>query len=236
MNYLIVDDNEFDRLAILHEASKFPFLNKIAVCKDGREAFESITKYKPDIVFSDIQMPGASGLEIMRTLYGKIPVTVFITSHPEFAIESYDLQIFDYILKPLDPERFAKCISRIQDFFRLRKRILDIENQEEKSEDDRYIVVKQGYEKHRLHYSDIIYLEAMKDYTKIKTLQGQSLLILETISRLLSHLPPGEFLRVHRSYAVNSGKIECIAPNKITVMGIDLPIGKSYKNLVSNIL
>ncbi len=233
MNYVIVDDSELDRLTIMHEASKYPFLHKVAVCRDGQEAIEHIRKHKPDIVFSDIQMPNASGLDMMRKLCGKIPIPIFITSHPEFALESYELEIFDYILKPLNPERFAKCMARIQDFFRLRKKAMNIENA---NDEQGYIVVKQGYEKHRLHFSDITYLEAMKDYTKIKTLSGQSLLVLETISSLLRQLPAEQFLRIHRSYAVNQHKIDTVTPQKITIMKTELPIGKSYKTAVVSLL
>lgn len=231
IKYLIVDDDELDRLAVLNEASKFPFLQKTAICSNGLEAIEFIHQHRPDIVFSDIEMPGTSGIEMMRALMGKIPVPVFITSHPEFALESYDLEVFDYILKPLSAERFEKCILRVQEFFRLRKKAMGIENL---SDEPGYIVVKQGYEKHRLHHSDIVYLESMKDYTKIKTLSGQSLLILETMSSLLKQLPEDKFLRIHRSYAVNQQKVESITGSRVNIHGIELPVGKSFKNIVSN--
>jgi two-component system LytT family response regulator len=231
IKYLIVDDDELDRLTVLNEASKYPFLHKIGMCSNGNEAIETINKHRPDIVFSDIEMRGTSGIDIIRTLFGKIPAPVFITSHPEFALESYDLEIFDYILKPLSPERFQKCISRIQDFFSLRKKVMDIDSRN--SDNSGYIMVKQGYEKHRLHHSDIIFLEAMKDYTKIKTLSGQSLLVLETLSSLLKQLPENKFVRVHRSYAVNIAKVECVSSSKVSLQGLEIPVGKSYKNAMN---
>lgn len=231
IKYLIVDDDELDRLTVLNEASKFPFLQKTAVCSNGLEAIEFIHQHRPDIVFSDIEMPGTNGIEMMRALMGKIPVPVFITSHPEFALESYDLEVFDYILKPLSAERFEKCILRVQEFFRLRKKAMGVENL---SDEPEYIVVKQGYEKHRLHHSDIVYLESMKDYTKIKTLSGQSLLVLETMSSLLKQLPEDKFLRIHRSYAVNQHKVESITGARVNIHGMELPVGKSFKNIVSN--
>lgn len=230
IKYLIVDDDELDRLAVINEAAKYPYLHRVGICKSGVEAIEYVNHLKPDIVFSDIEMPGTNGMDMMRTLYGKIPVPVFITSHPEFALESYDLEVFDYILKPLSTERFEKCMTRVLDFFRLRQKAMDIDQSGESG----YIMVKQGYEKHRLHHSDIVFLESMKDYTKIKTISGQSLLVLETMSSLLKQLPEDRFIRIHRSYAVNESKIDSIAPNKITLQGLELPIGKSYKVAVGS--
>jgi two-component system LytT family response regulator len=227
INYIVVDDDELDRFSLLQETAKYPFLHKVAVCSNSIEALEQIKRFRPEILFTDIEMPGGSGLELMRTLSGKIPVPVFITSHPEFALESYNLEVFDYILKPLNTERFAKCMTRIEDFFRLRKKVMDIENNHN---DTGYIMVKQGYERHRLHHSDIVFLEAMKDYTKIRTLSGQNLLVLETISSLLRKLPEDKFLRIHRSYAVNEQKIESVAHQKVYIQGMELPVGKSHKN------
>lgn len=229
ITYLVVDDDELDRLAVMSEAAKYPYLQRLGVCRSGTEAIEYIRHLKPDIVFSDIEMPGTSGMDMLRTLYGRIPVPVFITSHPEFALESYDLEVFDYILKPLSTERFEKCMNRVLDFFRLRQRAMDLEQPEENG----YIMVKQGYEKHRIHHSDIVFLEAMKDYTKIKTVSGQSLLVLETLSSLLQQLPEGKFLRIHRSYAVNRMRVESVGAGKVGISGLELPVGKSYKAAVS---
>ncbi|WP_118976055.1 LytR/AlgR family response regulator transcription factor [Taibaiella koreensis] len=226
--YLVVDDDELDRLTLISEATKYACLQRVGTCRNGREALEYIRHLKPDIVFSDIEMPDMDGMEMMRTLYGTVPIPVFITSHPEFALESYDLEVFDYILKPLSAERFEKCISRIQEFFRLRQRAMAVAQPEENG----YILVKQGYEKHRLHHSDILYLESMKDYTKIRTISGQSLLVLETLSSLLLQLPGDQFMRIHRSYAVNQRKVESIGTGKVMVQGVELPVGKSFKSAV----
>jgi len=233
IKYLIVDDDELDRLAVANEASKYASLHAVAVCTNALEAIELIHQYKPDIVFSDIEMPGTNGIELMRALVGKIPVPIFITSHPEFALESYDLHVFDYILKPLSAERFEKCMLRVQDFFRLRKHAMNLDDLA--ADTDGYIIVKQGYEKHRLHHSDIIYLESMKDYTKIKTLSGQSILVLETMLSLLKQLPDGQFIRIHRSYAVNKRRVQTVSSSKIGIQGLELPVGKSFKNFIHNL-
>ncbi len=231
IRYLVVDDDELDRLAVLNETSKYPFLQRIAVCSSAGEAMDYIDRFKPDLVFSDIEMPGTNGLEMMRSLYGKIPAPVFITSHPEYALESFDLEIFDYLLKPLSAERFERCMTRVQDFFRLRKMVMNIDNQHGDTE---YIMVKQGYERYRLHHTDILYLEAMKDYTKIITRSGQHILVLETLSSMIRQLPGDKFMRTHRSYAVNREHINAVSHNRISILGQEIPVGKSFKHIISS--
>ena len=135
--YLIVDDEEIDRLTLESAASGFSFLQKLAVCNHALEAFELITRFKPDIVFADIEMPGMSGLELIRRLSGKVPAPVFITSHPEFAIDGYQIEAFDYLLKPVTKERFTKCALRLRDFFLLRKKVAALEG-----DDSNHIVIK----------------------------------------------------------------------------------------------
>src|SRR5262249_52565516 len=109
IKYLIVDDDDIDRMAIEAQAGKFPFFHKIAACSNPVEAIELIHSFGPDVLFVDIEMPGMTGLDLIRCLSGKVPAPVFITSHPDFALEGYEMEAFDYILKPLNSERFARC-------------------------------------------------------------------------------------------------------------------------------
>ena len=108
LKYLVVDDEEIDRVTIESHASEFSFLHKIATCSHPLEAFELIKRFQPDIVFADIEMPGMTGLELIRNLSGQVAAPVFITSHPEFAIDGYELEAFDYLIKPITRERFSK--------------------------------------------------------------------------------------------------------------------------------
>ena len=228
--YLIVDDEEIDRLALESAASGFSFLQKTASCSHALEAFELITRFKPDIVFADIEMPGISGLELIRRLSGKVPAPVFITSHPEFAIDGYEIEAFDYLLKPITKERFTRCALRLRDFFQLRDKASALEKEDESN----YIVIKEGYDKNKIWIRDIFYLEAMKDYTKIVTLTG-SHLVLCTLAGLHDRLPAEKFVRIHRSYIVNRDKLNATKGNKIFAGGHELPLGKLYKNALDGI-
>lgn len=230
-SYLIVDDEEIDRLALEMEALKFPFLRKIASCAHPLEAFELISQFNPDIVFTDIEMPDLDGIQLISRLMGLVEAPVFVTSHPEFALESFEINAFDYLIKPLNPERFAKCAFRLRDFFELRSKAFDFDKKQETN----FIVIKQGYDKHKLLMDDILYLEAMKDYVRIVTTTKQYL-VLATLTSMEKMLPAENFVRVHRSFIVNRSKITYIEANKIHLNVNELPLGKLYKNLVAGIL
>jgi len=228
--YLLIDDDEIDLSATEVQAARYPFLQKIASCSQPLEAFELINRFQPDIVFADIEMPGITGVELIRSLAGKVPAPVFITSHPEYALEGYEMDIFDYLLKPISSERFDKCAMRLQEFFSLRNKAFAWE----KDQEGGTIVIKQGHEKVSLRMQDIIYLEAMKDYTKILT-PTKHYLVLSTLTRLCEMLPAEKFIRVHRSYVVNRDKITAIRGNKIVLDKLELPVGKLYKNNFNSI-
>ena len=230
LKYLVVEDDEIDRLSVETEADKFPFLKRIASCSHPLEAVELITKCHPDILFVDIEMPGISGLQLVKKLANQQLLPVFITSHPEFAIESYEIEAFDYLLKPLTAERFARCALRLRDFCRLRVKAFAFEKEQESGT----LMIKQGYEKCKLHLKDILYLEAMKDYTRI-IVPGKQYLVLATLSSMQDQLPPEKFIRIHRSYVVNLDKIVRLKGNRVHLPEYDLPVGKLYKNALKGI-
>ena len=230
LKYMIVDDLEIDSLAIEALASGYPFLKRVASCRHALEAIELIPILKPDILFADIEMPGTSGLDLVRHLAGVVPVPVFATSHPEFALEGFEIEAFDYLLKPINPERFARCISRIREFYDLRSKSFAFEKESHSDS----ITIKQGYDKYKIPIHDILYLEAMKDYTKIVTATGQYL-VLGTFISMYDQLPQDRFTRIHRSYIVHHSKIESVVGNKVFISNHELPVGKSYKYALEGI-
>ncbi len=225
LRYLILDDEELDRIAVESEARKFPFLQKIASCSHPVEAFEIIDRFQPDIIFLDIEMPDMSGMDLMRSRNKAGMLSVLITSHPEFAIESYELDAFDYLLKPISAERFARCAHRLEDFCRMRTKAFAFDEEQESG----FIMIKQGHDKYKISVHDITYLEAMKDYTRIKTATNQYL-VLTTLTGIMDKLPAGLFVRIHRSYVVNCKKVDIVEKGKISIQSQVLPIGKLYKN------
>ncbi len=230
LRYLIVDDDELDRIAVQQASSRYSFLHQAGICENAVEAFELAKTTKPDILFADVEMPDINGIELLRQLTGIVPIPVLITSHATYALDGFQVQAFDYILKPLTTDRFATCISRIRDFWQMRSRAFSFDTLSQSE----YIIIRQGYEKHKLPVSEILYLEAMKDYTKIVT-EKNNYLVLELLSNLLGRLSPDHFTRIHRSYAVHRRKVDSVKQQQLFVQGHMLPVGKSYKHILNDL-
>ncbi|MEO7046798.1 MAG: LytTR family DNA-binding domain-containing protein, partial [Ferruginibacter sp.] len=206
----------------------FPFLQKIVSCTNPLEAIEIINQSKPDIIFLDIEMPGISGIDFLRKKMISDTLPVLISSHPEFALDGFELEAFDYILKPVSSERFATCALRLRDFCRMRVKAYAFDAEQENN----FIIIKQGYDKHKISFNDILFLEAMKDYTRITTIDNQ-FLMLSTLNGIIEKLPAEKFVRIHRSYVVNKNRVDALQKNKVLVQSYELPVGKLYKHELS---
>jgi DNA-binding LytR/AlgR family response regulator len=231
LTYLIVDDDDLDREVVAIQASAFPFLHCIAACSQPLEAIELTKRFRPDIIFVDIEMRDINGLELVSLLAGKVAAPVFITSHPEYALESYEQQAFDYIVKPLTPDRFKVCVHRLRDFFELRSKASAYDIHKNSDE----IIIKQGHDKHRITISDILYLEAMKDYTRIVTLMGQYL-VLNSLSKMMEQLPAEKFMRIHRSFMVNRQRVSAFKGDTVHILAHELPVSRQYRNILRRTL
>ncbi|MEO7210475.1 MAG: LytTR family DNA-binding domain-containing protein, partial [Chitinophagaceae bacterium] len=225
--YVIIDDDDTDRKIIELEANKFPFLELTASFENPVEALEILSANTVDLLFLDIEMPGMSGIDFLKK--NKYPgiLTILITSHPEFALESFDLEVFDYLLKPVSSKRFATCALRIEDFSRMKYKSFAFDEETETN----FIIIKQGHDKFKILIQEILYIEAMGDYTRIFTVQ-QQYLVLSTLNSFAERLPPN-FVRIHRSYIVNSKRIESVQKNKIFIQLKELPVGKLYKHTIN---
>lgn len=227
LKYIIIDDDEIDRAVLESEAGKFSFLEKVASCSNPLEALEIIRQSIPDIIFLDIEMPGLNGIEFLRKKIITTSLPVLVTSHPEFALEGFELDVFDYLVKPVSSERFATCAMRLHDFCRMRVKSFSFDTEEESNS----IMIKQGYDKFKIPVHEILYVEAMRDYTRVVTAEKQYL-VLSTLCNFSKKLPES-FIRIHRSYIVNRDKIESVKKNKISIHSHELSVGKLYKHALS---
>ncbi len=224
LNYIIVDDNKLDQLTLLAKAKPFDRLINLAVCNNSDEALEAIKTFNPDIAFLDVDMPGLSGIELLRIVKDDIPVAIFVTSHMEYALESYELAAFDFLLKPVKTERFNAAVDRAFEFIEMKEKALAYTVQFEK----KTITIKDGYEHILIPLNDILYLEAMRDYTRIIT-SKKKYMTLTSLSVFITQLPENLFSRIHRSYAVNLKKITAFQNNELFIGTLSLPVSKSYK-------
>ena len=222
---VIVDDNEIDRLTVLSFAKKFPNLNILGTFSDSNEALNAIEKNEVEILFLDIDMPGLSGVDLRRKLKD-VPVCIFITSHPEFAVESFELETLDFIVKPLKFERFENTMRRITDFFEMKNKASLFES----SIGGDVIYLKEGHEQIKVKLHEILYLEALKDYTLVVTPQKRHC-VLSSIGLLLREVSFQSFVRIHRSFAVQKQFIDKINSHEIILNNnLAIPIGRSFKD------
>ncbi len=228
---IIIDDEEIARLKVVSVVGQFPSLKIMGQFGSAEQAISFLEKGKIDIVFLDIDMQGLSGIELRKRIMD-IPVCVFITSHPEHAVASFELETLDYIVKPLTPERFAHTVKRIEEFMNMRTKatLFDLSYAED------VVYVKEGYSQTKVRLYDIQYIEALKDFSILVTQQKRHC-VSEGIGQLLNKDHFHSFIRVHRSYAVQKPYIRKIGSQQIVLNNdFKIPIGNSYKENLALLL
>ncbi|MDY8135062.1 LytTR family DNA-binding domain-containing protein [Aquimarina sp. 2201CG5-10] len=227
---LLVDDEPLAIRLLENHISKIDSFDIVATCNNAIQALEVLKTKEVDLLFLDIKMPNITGLDFLKTIKNP-PKTIITTAYREYALEGYDLDILDYLLKPITFERFFRAVER---FLRNSKTVTsDLSFPVEKLEN--YIRVKSGNKYHKVNTDDIIYIESLKDYIKVHTLTKQ----IQTkfkISDIEKELNSVQFLRVHRSYIVNLQKITAYTQSDIELSAIEIPIGVSYKEKVYSYL
>ncbi len=223
---IIVDDNPLDldymqEVILLHKE-----LQLLRVCSNAIEAKECINTLQPQVLFLDIDMPVFNGLELFKSLSYE-PICVFVTAHSEYAWESYEAMAFDFILKPLRLERFAKVVQRITEYYTIKGKVTLADAVAEND----YVIIKEGYNKHKIMLNDILYIEALKDYTKIVT-NTIKVMTLQNLKQFMELLASDKFVRIHRSYAVAKDKISKLDQQYVHIKNYTLPVGKTYKKTI----
>lgn len=222
---LIIDDNELDMLMVTAYVKRFPIFEIIGVFDSAQACIESNLLETIDVIFSDIDMPKINGLSFRRNFL-QIPVCVFITSHPEHALESFEVDTFDFLVKPLDFNRFEKTVQRIKNYFSIRNKA----SQFEESITQEEIYIKEGHHQIKVKLQDILYLEALKDYTLVVT-SAKKHCVLCSLGNLIKGHHFQNFIRIHRSYAVQKNYIKRIETHDIHLSNdMLIPVGRSYKD------
>ncbi|HYF31649.1 MAG TPA: LytTR family DNA-binding domain-containing protein [Chitinophagaceae bacterium] len=225
-NCVIVEDNDLDRAMLETHIARIPFLTLEASFSNPIESLELVRNKKIDVFFLDIDMPGMNGIDFQRTL-PSAAVCIFTTVHPEYAVEAFNTQALDYLLKPVTFERLHKSVNRAAEVLELRARALLYAHQFENES----MLIKEGTAVYRLNFNEIIYLEALTNYTKIVT-RNRHYMTLLNLKNFMERLPTARFLRIHRSYAVAVDKIQRLRQNELVADEWTLPLGKTYKGEV----
>ncbi len=227
---IIVDDDELDRLTLVSYVHRYPFIRITGEFESATDALEFFKSGQvPDVLLLDIDMPGMSGIDLRKQLI-QVPACIFVTSHPEFALEGFEIAALDYIVKPLKMDRFAKAMERLQQFLEVhyKAELLDYTLGEDT------LFIKDGHNHIKLQLHEIIYLEALKDYTAIVT-NKKKYCVLTALGNLLKEKAFQTFIRIHRSYAVQKHFISKITTKEVIVNDVLLPIGRRYKDLLDGI-
>ena len=223
---IIIEDEPLAQNILKKYIGEHPTLELIAVCNDALEAQTVLTQENIDLLFLDINLPKLSGINFIKTLT-RPPSIIFTTAYPEFAVEGFELNAVDYLLKPFSFERFLKAVNRAFEKLNASPTQNSIENQIS------YIFLKADKKIHRVELETIHYIEAIGDYMKVVTDSGQ-LVVNETMKKLLEELPARSFMRVHKSFIISRNKIKYIEGNYIQVEDKSIPIGATYRNEVLN--
>lgn len=224
---LIVDDEPLAQRVIESHMEKLDDLELVAKCSNGLEAMNLLKKEKIDLVFLDIQMPELSGVEFLKTLQNP-PCVIFTTAYRNYAIDAFELDVLDYLLKPVTFERFVKSVNKYYEKVSNHDpKVFETKNDE--GEDFSFIYVRQKKTMIKVLLKDIKYLESLKDYIRIFLDNGKSLMTKQKISTMIELLPDNKFIRVHKSYIVNIEKIKTLSPTNIGLTDKMIPIGRSYK-------
>jgi DNA-binding LytR/AlgR family response regulator len=226
---LIVDDEPLAQDVIETYVHKVPELQLVGTCKNAIEASSILKNESVDLIFLDIQMPQLSGIDFLKSLTKK-PLVIITTAFSDYAVEGFELNVVDYLLKPISFNRFLLAINRIIDS---KASSVNEAISKESNNKDSYFFVKADKKMVKINHADILYIEGLKDYVIIKLAKSR-LVTLQTMKSLEDKLPSEIFKRIHRSYIVNLDKLEAIVGNTVEVregeQQIKLPIGKNYKD------
>ncbi|MBZ4677250.1 MAG: response regulator transcription factor [Anaerophaga sp.] len=234
---IVVDDEPIARQYLSDYVAKMPQLELLAVFSSAKDAWEIIGSGAAELVFLDIQMPGLTGIELIRTLQKK-PAIILTTAYSEYALEGYELDVADYLLKPISFDRFAKAVNKVAE--RLEKQIGSISTGlsptgENETTTRDFIFVKSGYKSVKVNVSDILYVEGMKEYVVIHT-KDKKFTKLDRMKNMENFLKGKGFIRVHKSYIVSVKNIDSVFGNTIEINQKQLPLGRSFRDEVNNAL
>lgn len=232
---LVIDDERLAREYIKNYISKIPELELVGDFNSPLKATELIKSGEIDLLFLDIQMPDITGVDFIKSL-SNAPEVIFTTAYQEYALEGYNLNVTDYLLKPFSFERFFQAVNKVIDKLKIKK--LGDESQEslesKTSYADTYLTIRADRKFHKINFSDIQYIEGQKAYVTFHT-SKKRITALASLKELEEALPKGEFMRIHKSYIVSIREINALEGNMVEVNEQKLPVGSTYKEDVNRI-
>ena len=229
-NCIIIEDEPLAAEILQEYIADVPFLELKNTYKDALSALEDMRSNDIDLIFLDINLPKLKGLDFIQTLKNP-PHIIITTAYHEYALQGYELNIVDYLLKPIEFSRFLKAVNKLKMLNSLKSYSSPVFIPSGST----YMFVNTNKKKVKLYFKDILYIESLKEYIKVYT-ADKIMVTKYQLGQIEEHLPKGDFLRIHRSFIVAKEKIEAFTSTEIEIGSKQLPIGRSYKELVSNLL
>jgi len=227
---IAVDDEPLALELLEDNISKVPYLQLVAKCSNAIEAMKVLQQQPADLIFLDIQMPGLTGLQFIQSMTEK-PMIILITAYEKYALEGFNLDVTDYLVKPVSLDRFVKACNKAKELYELKNRI----NKDAPSNPD-YFFVNVDYSLLKVNFNDIKYIEGLKDYIKIHLKRSPRAIITRMAMKAIEEeLPVAKFLRIHKSYIVSLGHITSIRKNSVFIDEMELPVGENFRKAVLNL-
>ena len=228
---IAIDDEPLALEVIQRFASKIPSLELVKTFSNPIEAVQFLQTESIDLVFLDIQMPDITGIQFLQSIQ-QAPMVIFTTAYSQYAVDSYELNAVDYLLKPIPFDRFFKAVNKASTQLQAQEAL---EQQNESPEEEEvkvggkdYLFIKSDTRFFKVNHRDILYIEGMRDYIAVHT-PDQKILTLMSMTKMLTKLPEKDFMRIHKSYIIGLNHISLIQNNRVIVSGREIPISHSYK-------
>jgi DNA-binding LytR/AlgR family response regulator len=216
---IIVDDEPSSQIVLKKFISDVDFLELKGVCSNSIEAIEALNKHKIDLLFLDINMPKISGLTFYKSLQSP-PEVIFTTAYPQYAVDGFEVNAVDYLLKPFSFDRFLTAVNKAASI---------LSGNGNSSIEDHYLLIKANKITHKIYSNDILFIEASGDYVKV-FLKDKFILTNSTFTNIFELLPKSKFFRTHKSFAINLDKMNSINGNQISISNYKIPIGQTFKS------
>lgn len=224
---IIIDDEPIAIEYLREYVNTIPELLLTGTYQNAKEALPLIQNQEVDLIFIDIEMPEISGLEFVKTLE-TAPAIIFTTAYPQYAVEGFNLNAVDYLLKPIGLERFKQAIQKVHKEISIQAGLKPIEN--------KFIFLKNGYKSEKIDIQDIIFIAGNKEYATYYTKSGRTYLKNERLKNLEKDYQPYGFIRIHKSYLINTRYIKKIFNNNVEIQGETIPIGRAYREQIRQLM
>ena len=227
---LAIDDEPLALQLLADNIGRIPFLELVAVCDDAFAANKIMQEQSIDLIFIDIQMPGITGLQFIQSLIKK-PMVIIVTAYKQYALDGFALDVVDYLMKPVSLDRFMKACNKAKDLYELKQSA-----EQSNSSKQEYMFVNVGYSLMKINFSEITYIEGLKDYIQIHISTNPKSAVVRMSMKAMEDELPANFERIHKSFIVNTNKITSLRKNAVFVDDKELPVSDPYKTVIEKMI